>query len=511
MPCRISITHSTYENVMDILIEGKTSIDAYSPIRQFTDRPFHEWCSKIFQYISDEIGAGYEFEFCGSLEETPVMSALALSEKDCEKFIPRISQIAMPLSERMSFLCKLIKKYGIDFGPQIPYAINFISTSTPSLFSSQISQLDVQNSFCKLSFSEKDYPCECRANDTNFYLVDNMDNAVSLTESNGGGRPYFILINSEKSGFVGKRDDAFIYLVSRDSFFDVVFECLLLIPLKMLFLMATERLLNMVDNTEIKSHIRGLMASSPIWRISAAREIELGKSVEIYCEASPPHASKPELIFTYQLPGIVECTQTRVFGRREGSTKVYVARKGSSGMLGELDFTVSRRNRITELMLSETSIVLGEGDTFKLEVDYVPEDADNVDSIRWNAWPTATVEVTDGLVTARKEGAGRIVCNAGTASAQCHILVLPWLVEMNLPEAILKNGLILHAGNEYVLDVQIAPENAIDSEIIISSDNLLVANIIDSKIVGVDSGTATVTVENSSGRFKRSFRVVVKI
>lgn len=506
---RISIVHSTYENVMDILVDGK-EIDAYSPLRQFMDRPFHEWCSRIFQYIGDEIGAGYELEFCGSLEETPVMSALAQSEKSCAKFISRISPISTPLPKRMSALCKLIKKYGLSFGPPTHYGVNFVSKSIPSPFSSLISQLDVRNSFCRLSFSEKGYPCESHGNDIVFHPVNSMNDAVSIAESNGGGRPYFILVNSEKSGFACKFGDAFIYFVSKDSFFDIVFECLLLIPLKMLFIKATERLLNMVDAEEIKNQICDLMASMPIWRVSAASEIELDKSTEIYCEASPPNASKPELVFTYQIPGIVECTQARVFGRREGSTKVYVSRKGSSGVLGELDFTVRRRNRIAELMLSEDSIVMGEGETFRINVDWIPEDADNINSIKWNAWPEETVEVEDGLVTALKQGEGRIICSAEAISAQCCVLVLPWLEDMSLADSILKTGLTLRTGEEYILDVKVSPENAIDSEVIVSSDNLLIANVIGQKVIGVDIGTATVTVENSSGRFRHSLKVTVK-
>ena len=511
MPSRISITHSTYENVMDILVDGKHSIDIYSPIRQFMDRPFHEWCSKIFQYIGEEIGPGYELEFCGSPEETPVISILASSEKDCKKFTPKLTQISTPLPQRMSSLCKIIKRYSIDFGNPIVYDVNFISTISTDTFSRQISQLDVQNSFCKLSFTERKHQDKIHCSGIDFYLVSNMDEALSMADSYAIGNPIYILINSEKHGFITKKNNAFIYYVSNNTFFNIIFECLLLIPLKEIFLLSAERLLAMSTNTEIKNQIRGILASNPICNISVAREVELGRSVDIYCETSPPDASKPELVFTYQVPGIVECTQGRVFGRKEGATKVYVSRKGSSGILAELDFIVKRKNKIREVMLSETSLTMGEGESFKIDVDFIPEDADNVDSLIWNAWPGETIEVTDGLVIARKQGEGRVICSAETASAQCHILVLPWLVEMSLPKKILENGLCLYAGEEFILDIQTTPENAIDSEIIVSSDNLLVANVIGKKIIGVDSGTATVTVENSSGKFRQSFKVLVKI
>ena len=509
MPARISITHSTYENVMDILVDGKNSIDVYSPIRQFMDRPFHEWCSKIFPYIGKEIGAGYELEFCGSPEETPVMSMLANLEKDCARFIPKLTKISTPLPKRMSSLCKIIKSYDIDFGTLITYNVNFISSTFLTSFSRQISQLDVQNSFCKLSFTENKHLQESCDNGISFHLVENMNDAISIASTTEN--PTFILINSEKHGFAVQKNNAFIYYVSSNSFFDVVFDCLLLIPLKKIFLLAAERLLLMTTNAEIKSQIRGILASLPTWSISAAKEIELGTSVDIHCVASPQDTAKPELFFTYQVPGIVECTQARVFGRKEGATKVYVSRKGSSGILAELDFSVRRKNRIKEIMLSETSRVIGEGETFTLDVDYIPEDADNANSIIWNAWPSEVIEVRDGFIIARKPGEARVICSAETVSAQCRVLVLPWLAEMRLPKKILENGLSLHTGEEFALDVQITPENAIDSEIFVSSDNLLVANVIDKKIIGVDSGTATVTVENSSGRFRYSFKVKVKI
>ena len=433
MAARISIMHSTYENVMDILVDGK-DIDAYSHLRQFMDRPFHEWCSRIFRYIGDEIGGDYEFEFCGSLEETPVMSALAQSEKNCARFIARISPISTPLPERMTSLCKLIKKYGLDFGPPIPCSVNFVSKSIPSSFSGLISQLDVRNSFCKLFFQEKNYLI---INDVNFYLVGRMEEAAAIVDAKDEGNPFFILVESEKNGFFRKENNAFIYFVSKNSFFETVFECLLLVPLRDIFIEAAERLLGMSDSAEINNQIRDLMASTPIWRVSAAKEIELGKSAEIRCETSFPNAIRPELIFTSQIPGIVECTQTRVFGKKEGRTKVCVSRKGSSGTLGELDFTVIRRNRIADLMLSEDSVVMGEGEIFRINVDWTPEDADNIDSIRWNAWPEGTVKVEEGLITALKQGEGRIVCSAETISSQCCVLVLPWLNKMSLSEEIL--------------------------------------------------------------------------
>ncbi len=131
----------------------------------------------------------------------------------------------------------------------------------------------------------------------------------------------------------------------------------------------------------------------------------------------------------------------------------------------------------------------------------------NIDSIRWNAWPEGTVKVEEGLITALKQGEGRIVCSAETISSQCCVLVLPWLNKMSLSEQILKNGLSLRAGEEYALDVKVSPENAIDSgNYSIKSDNLLVANIVGQKIIGVDSGTATVTGRKFQWQLQKFFQ-----
>ncbi len=70
----------------------------------------------------------------------------------------------------------------------------------------------------------------------------------------------------------------------------------------------------MSDSAEINNQIRDLMASHLIWRVSAAKEIELSARARKYVVKHPSlMRSGPELIFTSQIPGIVECTHERVF------------------------------------------------------------------------------------------------------------------------------------------------------------------------------------------------------
>jgi hypothetical protein len=222
-----------------------------------------------------------------------------------------------------------------------------------------------------------------------------------------------------------------------------------------------------------------------------------------------------ELEFSYSEKGIIQCNGMIVEGLKEGTSKLYVLRKGEYEPSAIIEFKVIKRNRIEELVLEERNITIGEKDVHHLKLTYLPEDADNVDAIEWKSDNSSVATVDNkGNVRGVIEGECMIWCLAENISTKCRCSVLPYLKslevdieknEMDIDE----KELYMIYGQERRIRVYPHPEVCMDARFVISSTDMQVVNVVGDAVKACGLGYAKVVIQNARETVREDIQIHV--
>lgn len=147
---------------------------------------------------------------------------------------------------------------------------------------------------------------------------------------------------------------------------------------------------------------------------------------------------------------------------------------------------------VESVSLSEESLTLDEGETATLVVTILPEDATDK-TVSWSSSNSSVATVSNGIVTAVKEGIATITATAGGKSAQCTITVKKAFVAVT-DITLSQTNLSLEKGETATLTATVAPADATDKTVSWSSSDASVATVSSSGLVtAVKAGKATIT------------------
>ena len=526
------ITYSCYTRKMQILLNDKDVLSQSSSVIQYMNEPFYVWCEQILPLLYRELGESFHLIFTGRDEEAEILRSMAAGLPFCLSVETRSFGVLVSLQERMIALSRFMKESGIPALPPIRIQAVFVgSPKALNKWAPLIDQLEIKNPYCMTEFRKMVWKGtdQLLPDEIPFFFSDGSEQTKACcSRSPEPGKYAFVLeekagpaaedgapangfeYTSSEDGFVSLERGHYIYAISEDTFFNTVFECFFLFPLADAFSEYTLSLLPAVKDLKKIQYLQYLLSVKPVIHIEAEESVEVGRSVPFKIRMEPPDAPVPALSFEYQFPGIVDCTDLRVYGIGTGKTQVRVYEKGEVNPVALFTFTVFKRNRIDHIFLSEHSLTTGVGDVLTLHCDYMPPDADNADQIRWISDQAEIASVDrHGRVTVKKPGRCRIFCSAEQVSVSCSILAKPYLQSISLPEDVKEGILHLRVGEQKNLPCRGLPEDAYDGRLIYSSSNLMVLNMDGSRAVGVSDGEADVFVCNSSKRLKSSFHVVV--
>ncbi len=153
------------------------------------------------------------------------------------------------------------------------------------------------------------------------------------------------------------------------------------------------------------------------------------------------------------------------------------------------------------------------GQTFKANVVYYPENAENWDLRNWlsSNVNVATVD-KNGNIKAISCGDTVITCSVEGVSKSLRVTVKPQLKEIivgNIGTSESADVLEIKRGLNFKLDIHLIPQDDL-SQLVITSDDISIVEISGEIIRPINVGKTTITIKNPSGTVTKSFTVVVK-
>lgn len=164
---------------------------------------------------------------------------------------------------------------------------------------------------------------------------------------------------------------------------------------------------------------------------------------------------------------------------------------------------------VTSITLSPSSLELYEGEDQTLTATVLPSDATDK-TVEWSTSDPEIAWVSDGTVTAVKQGEAVITAKAGEKTASCTVKVLRRAVEVE-SVTLSRIELQMTVGQKETLTAKVKPDNAADKGVTWSSSAPSVAKVEGGVVTALKEGEATITAKAGGKTATCTVTVVEKI
>ncbi len=505
MKRKVEVINNPYQQKVRILLDGK-AVSSYSELEQYQDEPFWNWCETIIEIVYKECNySEFILRYSGREEENHIFSQISKKYSYCEYvFVPFKNNVSF--QQRLKMLNKMIANNGIKVKQKNIRAM-FVVSSRYKKYSEEISGINVENRYCKVEPLVYDAGVSIGKNDIVFVV--GKDNNVADLSVRYNGRFVFGINIGDDFSFNDKSGRYMVYTCKENELFQCIFGCLLLIPLLKAFVETIE---------DIKKQSRNANANY-LAELSEVQSVEIPLSVDIHDDTIELGKSVPikilsegrritdHLLFEYSSNNIIFCNGMRIEGVGEGETILFVVREGENFPFFQKKIRVIKTNPITKISFEESQLVVGVGDSFLLNYNFIPVDADNAEDVKFKSSDEQIASVDNkGKVTAIRKGECEIYVYAGQISDYTRVAVKEYMKSL-VPNI---DRFDLVVGDVAKIEYTYEPFGCIDGKISINSEDLQIVNIIGNEIRAVSPGDTKLVLSNESKRIVQYVDVSVR-
>ena len=506
MAVNIEIINNPYSQNFRVLIDGK-KISIYSNLEKYMREPFYYWCDKILDSLYEECNyENFSLHFISRKEELKVMEKIAIDYPHCIQYSSALFENATPFIERMQQLNNIIKKVRTTGYHFYDKDVIFVLPDSLKKYEKDLSELEVKNSFCRIN-SKVTFINNLKSvgdNDIIFYIIYKNKSNLKFNIEKG-----FVIEIGDENCFKQKIAEVFFYETKEENLFETIFECLLLAPLLNIFKSCIDTLSAEIKEKYIEKIEELQSIEFKIIPVFEKTLIEVGRSssIKFLTNYDGMKIDSSKLEFSYSKKGIIRCNGLLVEGLNVGNSTLYIYREGAKIPCASVDYTVIKRNRIEELIILEKCIDVGEGDTVKLDVQFTPVDADNIESIEWQSDNEKIAKIdNNGILLGVLSGSCNIRCCAEQVSTNCRCIVRPHLKDICTEF----DSLQMIYGQEKKLNINLIPnEECIDGQITITSMDTQIINVVGDILKAIGIGQTRVVIENKEETVRKEISVNV--
>lgn len=233
-------------------------------------------------------------------------------------------------------------------------------------------------------------------------------------------------------------------------------------------------------------------------------ELQKGEQTTLKLILTPANLEGIHLTWMTGDPKVATVNNGKVTAVGNGSTSIIVS--SDSGLNAVC--TVNVVTTVTGITLDTTKLTLHKGESHQFTVSLLPEGASDP-GLNWTSSNPSVASVNSrGEVTALTGGTTVITAKTENGkTATCNVSVTSPVTGVSLD----REEIVLNVNQADKLIVNILPEDANNRQVIWDSTDLSVVTVSsDGTVMGLKSGTATITVTTVDGYFVASCAVTVK-
>lgn len=233
------------------------------------------------------------------------------------------------------------------------------------------------------------------------------------------------------------------------------------------------------------------------------KTLKIGKSFQIKVSLPKDTASNKITYSSDKMSVASVSFAGKVTAKKKGAATITV--KTFNGKTAKLKITVSNGVDVKKVTAKTKKLILGVGESFKLETSVSPINATNK-KLTFQASNNKVTVNSKGKITAKKAGDAKITVksiNGKKAVVKVTVKKAPKKITLNAKKKTLR------VGKSYKIKATL-PKNTASNKIIYSSSKKSVASVSSSgKVKGKKKGTATITVKTFNGK-KATLKIIVR-
>ena len=230
--------------------------------------------------------------------------------------------------------------------------------------------------------------------------------------------------------------------------------------------------------------------------------LSIGQTYSINTKISPENSTNKTITWTSSDPTKVEVNNGILVAKNYGTVTITATLVNG---IKEMVYVTVSDIKVEAINLSKTNITLGIGATEVLNVIFSPTNATNKDLV-WTSSNPSIATVSNGIVTAKKEGTTKITVTSNNKKATCSVTVK----KINPTALILsKTTVNLIVGQTENISATIKPSNASIKDIIWTSNDSTIATVNDGTIVAKKEGTVKIIAKISGTNITETVTVRV--
>lgn len=512
---QVELTYNPYKKTSRILINNKT-ISAYGEIAKYLREPFSVWAIKILDAIARELNDDFELEFISTDIETAILKKIAENNENCKKFSAKNFIVQSSISERIKQYEKISNGSEIKHKKELNICSNdsdMLAYIRSSLIKNSIADSNTENKislnyeqFCSVSclFCSEG---SCDGTTPEIYISKEQEKVLSYINDKSDNIKLAILI-SEDNEFCGMQNDTYIFTSTEEHLIELLIDFVEYETVIPLFADDWKKFLDEHKENANDYAMRIVDATEPVVYILCKEQcLEEGASCKIEVKSYPKGVETPEVLFKISNEMVIRYNSGVLYGLKAGNTVVEAYVAGTIEPIYQKNFTVIRRNRITQINIACSNYVIAENQKEIIKFEFLPKDADNVDSIQIVSLDPSVVDVAaGGGIYGKAVGKTRIEIIADKVEAECDIEVKPYMTEIVLSEENIK----MLVGGVKELKYKTKPADVINPDISYEISNDKVISFDGHAVKGKSFGEAKIVFYNDDRCITKTCTVEVK-
>lgn len=422
----VCLSYNAYRDTMSILADGQP-LNNISSLTKYQSQPFLAWCGEILDKLANEVNDEYALTYVGRACESRILAALSGRCRACRSFRPQSPALADPTARRLRKLHQLCMG-GLTY-TQFTESLIVYSDQDTEMLEGIFKGLFPKLCFCRIrvQYCPLAELGDGRGETLRFVIAGEQEAERIEAAVRGRSEETYVLLLSASSGVASASGRCIVERTTQDALSNLIGQYLEL-GFLMRILRRALSLITIDEKNPDYPAFAGLDKMEPQTCVRLPGSVETGQSLPIEVYTVPEGYPPAELQYRVSNPDVVQVKENTLCGVGTGEAVIEVYQAGQTVCVNRRRIVAHKRNRIQSMRMTKESLRLCVGDTLRLSVDYAPQDADNVSTIRYRSDDGLIASVIDGVLTARAPGSTTVRASTDDrVAAACSVRIYPRL------------------------------------------------------------------------------------
>lgn len=404
----VKIKINPYKDLNVISIDGR-ALSPYSELSNFTKSPFLEWAYEFFETAESEVNDDFDLVVIAEDLETEMLRDLGNNFAACMNYEAEKFSFGERSETRIEKAEMLSEKYSIDH-----------TDCVEKLKIRSDVAVDIDD-FAELSDREEAF----------LWII---GRGMDIPERRADDKVRIIIHESDERKLIYS-EGVYIWDIPENQINDIVNMVISRFSVMPAVSMIADRIRQRVGKPEAHD-ARTLQMLSEVDAFVFVEDIpklEAGERFRPGYDIFPKEETSLKINMVTSNPGVLKVDGDELIAVASGEATVEFFREEEPIPFDSRQVSVFRDNAVKKIVIDVPDTELGIGDICVVQAILTPDDADNIDGLKWSVADPSVVQISEkGELKALKAGKTQVIAEVGDLRESAEIIVLPDVTDVYL-------------------------------------------------------------------------------